>query len=78
MRKLHSLGLLAVAIALPAVAAPQGQPLRKVGTCPLRYYSQGSYCVPTPSGTNREAIQKAGRSCPLGWFISRSYCVKSR
>ena len=84
MRNLHHL------LAAPLLAAgldlgpgtPQVQaspvPLPKVGSCPLGYYSSGSYCVPADRGTNREAIQKSGSTCPLGWYTSGSYCVRTR
>jgi hypothetical protein len=52
-------------------------PLPRVGTCPLGYYSSGSYCVPT-SGSSQRAIEKQGMSCPLGWYSSAGYCVKFR
>ena len=61
-----------------ALAQQPVQPLPKVGSCPLGYYSSGSYCVPISGGNSRGAIQKTGKSCPLGWFSSGSYCVKSR
>jgi hypothetical protein len=80
MRNLHHL-LLAAFVALLATVAradPHAQPLPKVGSCPLGYYSSGSYCVPPTSGAAREAIQKVGNTCPLGWFNSGNYCVKSR
>ena len=52
------------------------QPLPKVGSCPLGYYSSGSYCVPSGSGNSRGAIEKSG-SCPLGFYSSGNYCVSS-
>jgi hypothetical protein len=52
--------------------------LEKSGSsCPLGFYTSGSYCVSSPSN-NRQAIPKQGSSCPLGWFSSGSYCVQSR
>jgi len=60
-----------------ALAQQPVQPLPKVGSCPLGYYSSGSYCVSSPSN-KRQAIPKQGRGCPLGWFSSGSYCVQSR
>jgi hypothetical protein len=53
------------------------QPAPKLGSCPLGYYSSGSYCVPSRS-TNREAIEKEGNYCPLGWYSASGYCVRSR
>lgn len=50
-------------------------PVIKTGTCPLGWYSSGSYCVPA-SHSSPPAIQKAG-TCPLGWSTSsQAYCVK--
>ena len=60
-----------------ALAQQPVQPLPKVGSCPLGYYSSGSYCLSSPSN-NRQAIPKQGSSCPLGWFSSGSYCLQSR
>jgi len=53
------------------------QPVPRLGSCPLGYYSSGSYCVPSRS-TNREAIEKEGNYCPLGWYSASGYCVRSR
>jgi len=69
----------AVAAALTAGTALAQQPVRplpKVGSCPLGYYSSGNYCVPSPGGNSRGAIEKAG-SCPLGFYTSGDYCVSS-
>ena len=52
------------------------QPLPKVGSCPLGYYSSGGYCVPSSGGNTRGAIEKSG-SCPLGFYSSGNYCVSS-
>ncbi|NDE38640.1 MAG: hypothetical protein EB070_08940 [Synechococcaceae bacterium WBA_2_066] len=71
--------LLALAPALAAgilVAQQPVQPLPKVGSCPLGYYSSGSYCVPSSGGNTRGAIEKNG-SCPLGFYSSGNYCVSS-
>jgi hypothetical protein len=74
---------LLIALAVSALAAGSGlaqqpvRPLPKVGGCPLGYYSSGSYCVPTPSGNTRGAIEKTGTSCPLGFYSSGNYCVSS-
>jgi hypothetical protein len=65
------------AASCPALAQQPVQPLPKLGSCPLGFYSSGNYCVSSPSN-NREAIQKTGNSCPLGYYGSGSYCVKSR
>ena len=65
-------------LASPAALAQQTvQPLPKVGSCPLGYYSSGSYCVPSRSGNARGALEKSGGSCPLGFYTSGSYCVSS-
>ena len=56
-----------------ALAQQPVQPLRKVGWCPLGYYSSGSYCVPSKSGNTRGALEKTGNSCPLGYYGSGSY-----
>jgi hypothetical protein len=53
-------------------------PLPYVGTCPLGYYRSGSYCVPSPAGVTRPAIQQEGVSCPLGYYRSSNYCVLTR
>jgi len=46
--------------------------IQKQGTsCPLGFYSSGSYCLSSPSN-NRQAIPKQGGGCPLGWFSSGS------
>ena len=74
------LALLPLALALgalPALAQQPVQPLPKVGSCPLGYYSSGSYCVPSRSGNARGALEKSGGSCPLGFYSSGSYCVSS-
>ncbi|MCP9774826.1 hypothetical protein [Cyanobium sp. WAJ14-Wanaka] len=75
---------LLIPLALAALAAGSAlaqqpiRPLPKVGSCPLGYYSSGSYCVPSSGGNTRGAIEKSGNSCPLGWYSSSGYCVKSR
>jgi hypothetical protein len=61
----------------PTLAQQPVQPLPKVGSCPLGYYSSGSYCVPSRSGNTRGALEKNGSSCPLGFYTSGSYCVSS-
>ena len=53
------------------------QPLPKVGSCPLGYYSSGGYCVPSSGGNTRGAIEKREAGCPLGFYSSGSYCVSS-
>jgi hypothetical protein len=71
--------LIAAGMLLSAGAALAQQPVRplpKVGSCPLGYYSSGSYCVPSGGGNSRGAIEKSG-SCPLGFYSSGNYCVSS-
>uniref|UniRef100_UPI0040492401 hypothetical protein n=1 Tax=Cyanobium sp. TaxID=2164130 RepID=UPI0040492401 len=58
------------------VAQQPVQPLPKVGSCPLGYYSSGSYCVPSGGRNSRGAIEKSG-SYPLGFYSSGNYCVSS-
>jgi hypothetical protein len=72
--------LIAVLVALTpfgALAQQPVQPLPKVGSCPLGYYSSGGYCVPSSSGNSRGAIEKREAGCPLGFYSSGSYCVSS-
>ena len=75
-------GLLIIVALAPALAAgflvaqQPVQPLPKVGSCPLGYYSSGSYCVPSSGGNSRGAIEMSG-SCPLGFNSSGNYCVSS-
>jgi hypothetical protein len=72
------LALSHTAVLSPSAHAQQPvQPLPKVGSCPLGYYSSGSYCVPSRSGNTRGAIEKAGGSCPLGFYSSGGYCLSS-
>ena len=73
-------GLVLAPLALtqsPALAQQPVQPLPRVGSCPLGYYSSSSYCVPSRSGNTRGALEKNGSSCPLGFYTSGSYCVSS-
>ena len=75
---LKTLPLLILAFApFQADAQQPVQPLPKVGSCPLGYYSSGSYCVPSRSGNTSGALEKSGGSCPLGFYSSGSYCVSS-
>jgi hypothetical protein len=53
-------------------------PLPYVSTCPLGYYHSGSYCVPSPAGVTKPAIQREGNTCPLGYYQSGEYCVITR
>ena len=77
--KASFLGLIlpvATLVTSSALAQQSVQPLPKVGSCPLGYYSSGSYCVPSGGGNTRGAIEKSG-SCPLGFYSSGNYCVSS-
>ena len=67
---------IAALVAGGALAQQPEQPLPKVGSCPLGYYSSGGYCVPSSGGNTRGAIEKSG-SCPLGFYSSGNYCVIS-
>ena len=67
---------IATLVASSALAQQPVQPLPKVGSCPLGYYSSGSYCVPSSGGNTRGAIKNSG-SCPLGFYSSGNYCVSS-
>ena len=55
---------------LAVLAQQPVRPLPKAGSCPLGYYSSGSYCVPSTSSNTRGAIEKVGGSCPLGFYSS--------
>jgi hypothetical protein len=77
-RKLLLCGFaLAAMTAGSALAQQPVQPLPKVGSCPLGYYSSGGYCVPSAGGNSRGAIEKREAGCPLGFYSSGSYCVSS-
>ena len=45
------------------------QPLPKVGSCPLGYYSSGGYCVPSSGGNTRGAIEKNRRWLSAGFLF---------
>jgi len=81
-RRFACLGLVSLGCVLAwggsaALAQQPVQPLPKVGSCPLGYYSSGSYCVPSRSGNTRGALEKNGGSCPLGFYSSGNYCLSS-
>ena len=61
---------------LLALTLAWSQPLPRVGGCPLGYYTQATYCVPSPAGTAQPAIQREGSTCPLGYYKSANYCIK--
>lgn len=67
---------IAIDVAAPLAQQPV-QPLPKVASCPLRYYSSGGYCVPSSGGNSRGAIEKREAGCPLGFYSSGGYCVSS-
>jgi hypothetical protein len=52
------------------------EPVQKIGSCPLGYYTQGSYCVPSQINP-RPAIERYDKQCPLGWYTNGNYCIKS-
>jgi hypothetical protein len=48
-------------------------PITRQGSiCPVGYYTQGAYCVPT-TRTYR-SIPRSGSSCPLGTYRTTHYC----
>jgi hypothetical protein len=74
----QALSSLLVLLPLAVLAQQPIRPLPKLGSCPLGYYSSGSYCVPSTSGNARGAIEKNGNSCPLGFYSSGAYCLSSQ
>ena len=52
-------------------------PITRVGaSCPLGYYTYGSYCVPTRTVTpNKQSINRIGTTCPLGTYTYSTYCT---
>jgi hypothetical protein len=77
MQFLHHWIEAAAVMAVVTVAQARPVPLLKTDTCPLGYYSSGTYCVPTDRPGTRGAIQRSGSACPLGWYRSGGYCVSS-
>ena len=77
----RSLLLLALAVtasmAATALAQQPVRPLPRLGSCPIGYYSSGSYCVPSSGGNSRGAIEKTGNSCPIGFYSAGNYCLSS-
>lgn len=65
---------LAISAAAVVQAAPDPQPLPKVGGCPSGYSSDSSYCVPGWSA--RYAILRQG-ACPSDYGSDGNYCVAS-
>ena len=70
---------LAVTASLGSTALAQQpvRPLPRLGSCPIGYYSSGSYCVPSSAGNSRGAIEKTGNSCPIGFYSAGNYCLSS-
>ena len=60
-----------------ALAGQPARPLPRFGSCPIGFYSSGSYCVPSASDSSHGAIVRKGGSCPIGYFTSGNYCVSS-
>ena len=56
-RLLFGFAIAAALTAGTALAQQQVQPLPKVGSCPLGYYSSGGYCLPSSGGNSRGAIE---------------------
>ena len=77
MRTSFFITVLLVLTPIGGLAQQPVHPLPKLESCPLGYYSSGSYCVPSSSGNTRGAIEKAGSSCPLGFYSSGNYCLSS-
>jgi hypothetical protein len=64
---------------LPLVLA-QVIPLTQVNSlCPLGYYGQSGYCIPTKSiNTYNQSINSANDTCPLGSYRNNGYCTRYR
>ena len=59
-----------------AAAQPQARPLRKIGACPIGYYTSGTYCQPSRGAPH--AIEKVkNRNCPTGYYTNGAYCVSA-
>jgi hypothetical protein len=54
---------------------PQPKPPGPGGSCPHRYTSSGSYCVPMQGAQDAVPLPPGG-SCPF-WTSSGSYCLRS-
>lgn len=59
------------------VLATTVPPITRVGaSCPLGYYIQSNYCVPSRTITpSTQSINSAGASCPLGSYTYNDYCT---
>lgn len=52
-------------------------PVTRVGqSCPLGYYIQNSYCVPSSVSRPKQAINSTGATCPLGTYTFGNYCTR--
>jgi len=60
-----------------ALAQQPVRPLPRLGSCPIGYFSSGSYCVPSRTGQVSGALEKVGGSCPIGFHSSSNYCISS-
>ena len=59
------------ALVLSTVVGLQS-PVVKVGTCPLGWYTSGSYCI--PARATSPAIIPKQQTCPLDWSTAGKYC----
>jgi len=55
-------------------------PIQQIGSCPLGYYGQAGYCIPTRKITPpTQSIIKTSSPCPLGTYTASSnYCTMYR
>ena len=52
-------------------------PVTRVGqSCPLGYYIQNSYCVPSSISRPKQAINSTGTTCQLGTYTFGNYCTR--
>lgn len=54
-------------------------PLTQVNSfCPLGYYGQSGYCIPTKStNSSNQSINSANDTCPLGTYRNNGYCTRN-
>jgi hypothetical protein len=52
-------------------------PITRIGvSCPLGYYIQSNYCVPSRTITpTTQSVTRMGTSCPLGAYTYNGYCT---
>jgi hypothetical protein len=64
---------------LPLVFA-QVIPLTQVNSmCPVGYYGQTGYCIPTKSiNSYNQSINSSGNTCPVGTYRNNGYCTGYR